>query len=298
MEAHPLLRELGLSGAGFAAPVLGGPGVGFNADSPVSPASVMKIQIALAVERAMALGQIDGAAERVLSPERRTSGPAGVSLMQDEVRMSVRDLVVAMLTISDNVATDELIEVAGLDEINRLTQAIGLQQTFIAANLRDTLDEIAAEVGFSDYTAMAAHDPATGPSNQEIEATVHASAPLDPARGTRTTAADTVRLLQEIWLDRAAPAPACASVRRLMLLQLTKGRIASAFDPPISVAAKSGGLLGVIRNEAAVVSFPDGAAYAVAIFTRREIGTPIAPAAIDDTIGKIAGDLIQRLRSG
>jgi beta-lactamase class A len=67
--------------------------VGFNADGLVSPASVMKIQIGLAVEGAVASGLVDGAALRVLSPERRTSGPTGVSLMQDEVTMSVRDLV-------------------------------------------------------------------------------------------------------------------------------------------------------------------------------------------------------------
>ena len=258
----------------------------------------MKIQIALAVESAVASGLVDGATARVLSPEGRTSGPTGVSLMQDEVTMSVRDLVVAMLAISDNVATDELIEVIGLDEINRVTHALGLEDTFITSNLREALDQIAADAGFANYAAMVAHDPATmgQPSSEEIQARVAASAPLDPARGTRTTAAETVRLLQEIWTDHAAPAQACASIRRLMAHQLTRNKIASAFSPPVSVSAKSGGLLGVVRNEAAVVAFPDGSAYAVAVFTRREGGTRLDPAVIDATIGKIASDLIGQLR--
>lgn len=42
--------------------------------------------------------------------EGRTPGPIGISLMRDEVSTSVRDLVVAMLTVSDNVATDERLE--------------------------------------------------------------------------------------------------------------------------------------------------------------------------------------------
>jgi beta-lactamase class A len=42
-----------------------------------------------------------------MSPDRRTPGPVGISLMRDDVAMSVRDFVVAMLTISDNVAIDE-----------------------------------------------------------------------------------------------------------------------------------------------------------------------------------------------
>jgi beta-lactamase class A len=120
-----LLEDLGLSGAGYAEPVAGGEGVGFNVDDLVSPASVMKIQVALAVERAIAPGSVTGGEARVLSPERRTPGPTRVLLMRDEVTMSIRDVVVAMLTISDNVATDELINLVGLDEVNRVTRDLG-----------------------------------------------------------------------------------------------------------------------------------------------------------------------------
>jgi beta-lactamase class A len=123
------------------------------------------------------------------------------------------------------------------------------------------------------------HDPDTmgEPSNAPIEAAVFASSALDPARGTGTTAAETVHLLQAIWTDRAAPPQACASIRRSMSRQLTRNRIASAFSPPVSVAAMSGGLLGVVRNEAGVVTFPDGRAFAVALFCRRTIDTRLDP---------------------
>jgi beta-lactamase class A len=62
------------------------------------------------------------------------------------------------------------------------------------------------------------------------------------------------------------------------------------------VAAKSGGLLGIVRNEAGVVTFPDGAAYAVAVFTRCTTETTTDPALIDAGIGRIARALIDRLR--
>jgi hypothetical protein len=63
-----------------------------------------------------------------------------------------------------------------------------------------------------------------------------------------------VRLLQGIWTDTAAEAAACASVRRAMGQQLTRHRIASGFGPDVKVAAKSGGLMGLVRNEAGVMS--------------------------------------------
>jgi beta-lactamase class A len=67
VEAHPLFTELGVFGGAYAAPVAGGVGVGFNADVVVSPASVMKIQVALAVESAAVLGRLHGGAKGPLS---------------------------------------------------------------------------------------------------------------------------------------------------------------------------------------------------------------------------------------
>jgi beta-lactamase class A len=95
----------------------------------------MKIQVALAVERAIASEVLNGAEARLLVPERRTSGPTGISLMRDQVTMSLRDLAVAMLTIGDDAATDELINVVGLEAINLLAPELG-RETADAGQLR------------------------------------------------------------------------------------------------------------------------------------------------------------------
>jgi len=79
--------------------------------------------------------------------------------------------------------------------------------------------------------------------------------------------------------------------------QLTRHRIASGFGPDVTVAAKSGGLMGVVRNEAGVVTFADGKAYAVAVFTRRSPEVNTDPARIDAGIGRITRTLIDHLRS-
>ena len=128
MSVSDILKDLGVDGSAHAAPI-DGPGIGYRSDTLVSPASVAKVQVALAVEHAIASGRIDGKQLRILPPQRRTPGPVGVSLLRDEVRMSVRDLVTMMLTISDNVATDELIALAGLAQINDLTDGLGLTST-------------------------------------------------------------------------------------------------------------------------------------------------------------------------
>ena len=298
IDERALLNEMGLTGAGFAAPLDGCEEVGFAADELVAPASVMKIQIGLAVQNLIGSGAISGAEVRTLPADDRVPGPVGMSLMRDEVSMSVRDLVVAMLTISDNVATDELIDLVGVAEINGLTERLGLTRTKIVSGLRDQLDAIAKDAGFDSYSALAARDPSGQPphSEHEIRAAIRASAGLDPRRWTRTTARETVQLLQAIWNDTAGPAIACAAIRHAMAHQLVMQRIASGFDSTVGVAAKSGGLLGVVRNEAGVVTLADGHGFAVAVFTRRADDSHLEPKRIDAAIGTIARSMIERLR--
>jgi beta-lactamase class A len=60
------------------------------------------------------------------------------------------------------------------------------------------------------------------------------------------------------------------------------------------VAAKSGALMGVVRNEIGVVTRPDGPACAVAVFTRTEHpGTD--PRAVDAAIGAAAARAVAEL---
>lgn len=271
--------------------------VGHGADELVTPASVMKVQVALAAASLIESGDLDGESRCELPAGSRTPGPVGMSLMRDSVKMSVRDLLIPMLTISDNVATDALIGCLGLSSINAATRRLELGRTLIVDDLRTMLDTMAAEVGFADYVTLSGHDPAADgpPSADEVRRRVAASSALDPTRGSRTTPAEMVYLLRAIWADRAGPAPACALVRALMGQQLTRHRIAAGFDSQHVVAAKSGGLMGIVRNEVGVVTDPEGRCFVIAIFTCRDGRSSSEPAAIDAAIGHLAHDLTQHL---
>lgn len=61
------------------------------------------------------------------------------------------------------------------------------------------------------------------------------------------------------------------------------------------MSAKGGGLAGVIRNEVGVIEYPDGVAYAAAVFTQvSESGH--SGAAIDRAIGAAAAAAVRQLR--
>jgi hypothetical protein len=134
----------------------------------VTLASVMKVQVALTALIEIHEGRFDGLARVSLDTSNRTPGPVGMSLFEDPVWMSVRDLLVPIMTISDNVATDALIDLVGVETVNATTQRLGLADTLVGCSLKHMLDAMASEVGFSDYAHLARHDPAVdGPPGEE-----------------------------------------------------------------------------------------------------------------------------------
>jgi hypothetical protein len=64
-----------------------------------------------------------------------------------------------ILTISDNVATDELLALVGPAQINQLTAGLGPPSTRITGDLGMMLDAMARETGFTDYPALARPRP-------------------------------------------------------------------------------------------------------------------------------------------
>lgn len=101
------------------------------------------------------------------------------------------------------------------------------------------------------------------------------------------------RLLRLIWSGQAGPPAACGRIRQIMSHQLTRHRLAAAFPPPARVSAKSGGLLGIVRNEIGVIEYPDGRGYAAAVFT--QVKPQSNDAAINSVIGTAAAAAVRIL---
>ena len=289
-----LFAGAGCTGQVWARCLQSGREAGVDGDRPVVPASVIKVLIGVAAEAAFAEGRIDPTARARLAAGSRTTGPVGFSLFSDDVEVSARDLVVSVLTISDNAATDALLERVGLQACNDLAAGLGLGATRLVSDIATMIDSIGRDAGFGSWREltewMSALPP--GADTAAVEARVRASRALDPQVATCTTARDMCRLLEAVWSDSAAPPAACARVRGLMARQLTRNRIAAGMPPGAQVAAKSGGLAGVVRNEIGVVDCPGRGRYAVAVFTQSTDGDEKT---INQAIGRAAALVIDGL---
>jgi beta-lactamase class A len=245
--------------------------LGIAADAPVVLASVFKVLVSLEFYAQAQAGRLDPTRRLLIGPDRVTAGGAGIAEFQDPVDISLRDLCGLMLTISDNTATDRLIEILGLDAINARAGRCGCAATVIESDLQTLFDGIGRDMGFADYATWAAAQ--TGALGEEAlrlstdPVRIDACAAYDAHRTNRSTARDMTRLLQAIWADDAAPPQACARVRAAMARQVST-RIGRALPASASLAAKTGSLTGRVCNEIGVVTLKDGRAFALAVFTR------------------------------
>lgn len=266
-----LLAAAGCSGALHAVRLNDGAEVAHDCDQPQVMASVVKVPIGLEFYSRVAEGTLDGSQLVTVSPTTATPGPVGISRFSSEVTVSLRDLSYLMLTISDNAATDVITRVVGIDAINERLRFARCTSSTVVSDLATMLDRMAADLGFSDYEELlSAQSGDLGPEARAASTDpekIDRCPALDPALASRTTARDATRLLESIWADTAGPAAACAVLRSVMAEQVTR-RLAPAVMDGGAVAAKSGALFGRVRNEIGVITDPDGAQFAVAVFTR------------------------------
>lgn len=263
--------------------------IAVDADAPVVLASVFKIAVAVAFERAVASGALR-ADERATVTARYRRGGVGLAGLQDDATMSWRDLAQLMIALSDNAATDIVFHRIGQGAVDAVLGDLALDRTRVDGCCEDLIDGILDELGIP--RGVADIDKAIGEQPAER---LWALAALDPgrARGV-STPRETTALLDAIWSDRAAPPDACGRVRRMMVQQVWPHRLTSGFPAGVGVAGKTG-TLPAIRNEAGVVTYPDGRKFAVSVFTRADSLAGSLPE-VDRAIGMAARLAIEALR--
>ncbi len=290
---HPDEIAAAFAGAGargflHAREIGGAKDIELDADDPVCAASVIKIVFAVAFARAAASGALDPRA-RVEVPAELRLGGSGTAGFADSPLVSLRDLALLMLSVSDNAATDLIYRHVGSDAIRAVLSDLGLNDTHVRSDMISAHRRVVAELGFPDTDDFDARLAAA-----DLDA-VRALAWVDPERANATTARDMTSLLTAIWTDRAAPPEACAFVRGAMAQQQNTQRLASGFSADVEVAGKTGSI-PFVRNEAGVVTYPDGRCFAIAVFTRSDsVADRNAP--IDASIGRAARLAVDALRA-
>jgi len=261
--------------------------VGHRADEPSIMASVFKLPVLVALVRAADAGLVDLSRQVTVPVEGRAPGPTGLSMMSDPVTMSLRDLARSMIVVSDNAATDVVVDALGLPAVKDTLTQLDLHRTQVLVHVNGLFDTVLEDAGLASFA-----DFPTAPALEEL---LRWRA-MRPADTNATTPRDMTRLLGLVANDEAASTDGCALVRDILSQQVWPHRLASGFPEDEVVTGGKTGTLPRVRNEVGLVRYPDGKQYAVACFTWARTGTAKNPAA-DAVIGRAARLAVDALRA-
>jgi beta-lactamase class A len=280
--------RLGVRGHLLARNLDTGDELGFDAGQLVPIASVVKVPIALTVLDQIARGRLAAARQLTVDSETAALGPTGTSAFRYPATLAVGDLVMLMLTISDNAAADRLLDLVGLDRVTASLADWGCRNIRVRHRLQHMYESAAAVAGgdFSVALDLAIASDETG---------THAIQALDPRYANVASARGLVAFLQAIWLDRIASPAATAELRRLMAMQVFTHRLSSDLRADsVRVSGKTGSFLQ-LRHEIGVVESDGGHRIAIAALTRSTRRATIAHD-IDLGIGAAARAAFEALR--
>jgi beta-lactamase class A len=229
-ELESLLAACDLTEASAVVwPLDGGGPVSVRAEANLYPASMIKLPIAVALERLAAAGRVSLDARTSVRPESVTVNDAPSPFVAG-YETSLRACAEAMLSLSDNVATNALIDALGRDVITRECEALGLRGTAVRRKLSGALPLIA--------------DPAATGRNAH-------------------PAADCARLLARIADDVR---PGGNWIYDALLAQFWNDKLPRGWNPEDTFAHKTGDTDDA-SHDGGILTLPGGRRYVVVVYT-------------------------------
>lgn len=100
-----------------------------HADDPIEAASVIKLPIMAEAFRQFATGEQNPATPVTIRPEDKLPSCGALTYLRDGTTVTLLDLVTLMIILSDNTATNLLIDRLGIDRINAMIASLHLTGT-------------------------------------------------------------------------------------------------------------------------------------------------------------------------
>ena len=118
-----------------------------NPEKLIKAASTVKIPIMMEIMAKVSDGKLDLEMDIQIDNEPKVAFSKINHLKTDKLKL--RELLIYMMSISDNTATNILIELAGMDSINNRMKSLGIEKTILK---RKMMDFASAAKGLENYT--------------------------------------------------------------------------------------------------------------------------------------------------
>lgn len=221
-----------------------------DADTPVPLASVVKIPVLVEALRQLQDGQLRLDDRWTLRHGFKALGSGILAQFDDGLTPTVKDLLTLMIIISDNTATDMLINRLGVEAISNHMHQLGLTHTHVARTLREIFEDMlpSADPDQDRYELARWH----------VEHGVRRdgfSYSLGPDNNVSTPREMTC-LMEMIFKAEVLDREACDSILEILLKQQLNNRLPRFLPAGTRVAHKTGTFSGV-RNDCGIIYVND-----------------------------------------
>ena len=110
-----------------------------QADEFFFTASTFKVPILVELYRQVDMGIVDPASRLELTDEVRSPGGGTLKELDSGLRLTIHDLAMLMIIVSDNTATDMLYNLVGRDRLNDTMRKLGLSRTSLPMTCKELL---------------------------------------------------------------------------------------------------------------------------------------------------------------
>lgn len=133
-ELETQLKKLAASHQGkvalYAKNLGTGESVSLDANRPIQTASVIKLPLMLQAFKQIKDGKLTLYTPIVLTKDNQVGGSGILNFMDPGLRLTLKDTISLMMMLSDNTATNMLIDTVGLKPTNEMLATMGLKNTY------------------------------------------------------------------------------------------------------------------------------------------------------------------------
>jgi len=239
--------------------------VGFNGEELFPTASVFKVPVIVELYRQAEAGGLNLDSKLVLKDSLKVPGSGILKELSEGLEVTVRDLSRLMMILSDNTATDMIVERVGKENVNATMRRLGLNKTLVVADCRDLLFDLVGENSLPDeektldrYLQLAKAGANKG------------SWSLGTERNDVSTPLEMNKLLEFIVEGQAAGRAGCDAILATMEKCQTGEYRVPKYLPAekVKMNRKTGSLPG-IRNDVGVITvLATGERYCISCFSK------------------------------
>lgn len=199
-----------------------------NAGEVFHAASIIKVPILIELFRQVQKGVVPLEQEVILRDSDKIGGAGILMELHQGISLTVRDLAILMIVISDNTASNLLIDIVGLDRVNRMMDEMGM-------------------------------------SGSRLKKKFMIPSP-DPGIFNVTTPCDTMSILEKLYKGEILSGDLTSEAIEILSRQQYREKIPLLLPPDMKIAHKTGEVSGV-RHDAGIVFLEDNP-YVICLFTK------------------------------